>query len=218
VSFTLSDDMDIKVHLTSMLESSMVISEVFYRPSSDQGGDDSEFIEIINTSDQDINLSGYSLKNAVTFTFPQGSTIEANGIFVVCADLALYEANGFKAYQWDSGGLSNLGARIVLENAQGQVSDQVSYILSAPWPEASMGNSIELVDVFSDNSLGNTWVESNLMGGTPGQPNSIGPFHDLRINEFVALPGKMGYFGSEDWIEIYNKGSKALDLGGAVSK
>ena len=69
---------------------------------------------------------------------------------------------------------------------------------------------------FLDNARGENWQKSYREGGSPGRP-TIRRISDLFINEFMAsnhsaVKNEAGNFS--DWIELYNAGDQAVDVGG----
>jgi len=55
----------------------LTITELHFNPSDEQGPDaEFEFIEILNTGDETVDLSGFSLTVAVELTFPAGTLLE----------------------------------------------------------------------------------------------------------------------------------------------
>ena len=69
---------------------SLVINEIHYNPADAQGADaDFEFIELVNTGPDAVNLEGVALEG-VAFTFPAGATIAAGEHIVIAANAASY--------------------------------------------------------------------------------------------------------------------------------
>lgn len=73
-------------------------------------------------------------------------------------------------------GLSGGGERVELISLGG-LHDFVEYDDSAPWPSGpdGGGTTLELIDAGTDNALAGSWAESNVLGGTPGEKNSVSP-------------------------------------------
>ncbi len=78
-----------------------LISEVLYNPFGSTDG--AEFVEIVNPSGSDIDISGYSLADAVTpdefadlRRFPAGTKLGGNQIIVVAQQAVEFEAEFFK--------------------------------------------------------------------------------------------------------------------------
>ena len=161
----------------------IVISEIQYNPNPPQlaGADQylAEFIEITNTTNSVINLSGFSFSAGIDFTFPVGSQIEPGGFaFVIpegagAASSAVY---GFGPndgpighYQ---GRLNDGGETITLIDAVGATVDTVTYNDVNPWATTpdGQGPSLSLADLSLDNVVASSWAPSQSLG-TPGAGN-----------------------------------------------
>lgn len=156
---------------SSLVSSVPVISEIHYHPADDptQGPLPLEFIELHNPGDTSVDLSGWRIANAVTFTFPAGTTL-AGGAYLAVAQnpAALLTQYGAAALGPWTGRLSSTGETIQLLNAASVEIDRVSYKSGFPWPTAAdgAGPSMELVHPGLDNDLGGSWRSS----GTAGSP------------------------------------------------
>src|SRR5687768_12992635 len=154
------------VLLSSGVKGQIVINEI--HPDPDVKTELVEFIELHNASGAAVNLSGWSLSDAVDFAFPSGATIGAGGFAVVTENTNAFRLKfSFSAFGPWIGKLNNSGERIVLRDAGGQIVDEVSYGLGFPWPTVgdSPGNSLELIHPGLDNDLGGSWRAS---GGSSG--------------------------------------------------
>ncbi len=102
----------------------VIFNEVHYNPAD--GG--VEFIELYNTDDETVDLSGYDLAGLATLA--SGTTIEPGGFLVATADLSLFEElyPGVVALEWKQGAvLDDDGQNLVLASDLGEVVDEVSY-------------------------------------------------------------------------------------------
>src|SRR3989304_5697029 len=63
-----------------LLRTDVVIHEIHYNP--DVKTEPVEFIEIYNTGTSIVDLSGWSLVDAVVFPFPEGTTLTPGGLVV----------------------------------------------------------------------------------------------------------------------------------------
>ncbi len=108
-----------------------------------------EWIELHNRSASEVDLSGWSLGDAVTYSFPDGTKIAAGGFLVV-------------SQTQFSGKLSNSDERILLLDAFGTEADAVHYFDGGRWPNSADGggSSLELVDPAADNSKPGVWAAS----------------------------------------------------------
>ena len=157
----------------------IVINEIMYNPSGEQGDDDFyEFLELYNNEDYDVDLSGWNFTAGIEYTFAAETTIGAGDYLVIAKDPAsietYYSITG--VYGPFSGNLGNSGELVQLADADGTVADYVEYADVAPWPTAPDGSgpSLELSEPSADNSLAENWHASSDLGGTPGAVNSAG--------------------------------------------
>jgi lamin tail-like protein/CotH protein len=139
----------------------VVINEIHYEPPDETKQE--EFLELYNAGG-DADLSGWSISDGISYTFPAGTLLGAGQYLVVAENPAALIArfgpmNALGPYQ---GYLSNDGERLVLRNGQGLKVDEVDYRLGFPWPLASGGDgsSMELINPGLDNDLGGSWRAS----------------------------------------------------------
>ncbi len=166
---------------------SILINE-FLAHTEDPGAE--EFIELYNHSNQAVDLSGAYLSDrgdSNKFKIPDGTLIPAGG-FVAYGQSAL----GF--------GLKAEGGRIYLVNAsQTRVIDAVEY--------ESQGNGISL-GRFPDGATS----FYPLKAATRGAANSGPLLGDIVINEIMYNP--ISGLSDDEYVELYNKGSNAVDVSG----
>ncbi|MFT5264614.1 MAG: plastocyanin/DNA/RNA endonuclease YhcR with UshA esterase domain [Polaribacter sp.] len=138
----------------------IVINEIMYNPpSSDLIG---EYIELYNNQNTAIDLAGFEFTQGVEYTFPSLS-IGAGEYLMVASDSVAFEAlYGVPARQWTSGGLSNSGEEIVLEDNLGNQVDVVIYDNNSPYAEIANGEgpSLVLCDPSADNNNPTNWSHS----------------------------------------------------------
>jgi hypothetical protein len=140
-----------------------------------------EFVELSNPGDQDLDVSGWKLSDAVGFTMPEGTTLPAGGYLVVAMNPAALEARyGVTALGPWSGKLNSSGEEIVLSDASGTKMDGVDYKFGFPWPSLidGEGPSAELLNPGLDNDKGSSWRSSGTLTPavavpTPGARNSV---------------------------------------------
>ncbi len=156
----------------------VVINELHYHPSEIvDPGQTLEFLELHNPGVAAVDLSGWTICDGVTFTFPNGANIAAGGYVVVALNpTALLNASGhLTPYQWTPGvNLSNGGERVALCNNVSALIDEVTYDDASPWPVEPDGNgpTLELLNPSLNNALGTSWRRSVNAVGTPGAVNS----------------------------------------------
>ena len=142
----------------------LVISRIHYHPMDlpEINGNQLEFIQINNNGDEDVDLTGYYLRElGITYRFPNGSHLAARDSLVLCSDsstyIQYYNIIPFGEYNRK---LSNKSENIVIADAWGNVIDEVHYADSEPWPTEPDGNGpyLQLIDLDLDNSLPENWT------------------------------------------------------------
>ena len=142
----------------------LVISKIHYHPMDlpEINGNQLEFIQINNNSDEDVDLTGFYLRElGITYRFPNGSHLAARDSLMLCSDsltfVQYYNIIPFGEYNRK---LSNKSENIVIADAWGNIIDEVYYSDSEPWPTEPDGNGpyLQLIDLNSDNSLAENWT------------------------------------------------------------
>lgn len=172
---------------------SPVINEIMYRPGSSYPENTQlEFVELYNPTDAFIDLSGWGFTKGLTYTFPQGVSIPAQGYLVLAANPEALGVNG-SIGPWTSGTLSNGGETLTLSrpdtdsNDGWRTIDSIDYSDEGDWATRdfdeqdgwfwqslsdSAGHSLERRTPFLLVDNGQNWGDSLAAGGTPGAPNS----------------------------------------------
>ncbi len=196
----------------------LVISEIMSKPADRTDGRNLEFVELYNSNPFFHDISGYRLAGDVDYTFPQGAIIPANGFIVIAANpgdvRAVYGLDDvYGPY------LPNLktSGTLRLRDEQGAILLEIPYDDRAPWPAGAegTGHSIVLARPSYGEADPRAWSVSEAAGGSPGtyevyQPS---PLRQVVINEILAHTEDPA---SEDYIELYNRGSQTVDLSGAT--
>ena len=166
--------------------------------------DYADWLELYNKDTAAEDIGGWIISDTgASWTIPAGTTIPAGGYLLIWCDdldeagLALH-AN-FK--------LSSSGDAVILKDGSGQHRD--GYEFDAQTTDVSIGRSPDGTD---------NWV--TIDPPTPGSANDdyVPPQVVVLINEFMAsndvtiADPDFGEFG--DWIELYNPGAEAADIGG----
>jgi hypothetical protein len=162
--------------------SDVVINELMYDPIS--GNDDDQYVELYNRSTNMVNLGGWTLNDAVSFTFPSNTVLVPDSYLVVARNAAHLRANyanlNFTNCLGDfNGKLSHNGERLALTipdttvstNGQGfsvtnlvhiTIND-VTYGSGGRWGQwsAGGGSSLELIDPNSNTRLAANWRDSD---------------------------------------------------------
>jgi hypothetical protein len=142
----------------------LVITKIMYNPNATidfPNSKDLEFIEITNTGNKSVNLTGvYFSGTGFVYQFPAYSEIFPNSTRVLASNSTVFLAKyGFAPFGQFTRNLSNSGARLVMADGFGNVIDSVSYSNLPPWPDADgNGSYLQLTDPFSDNSVASNWT------------------------------------------------------------
>ncbi|HEV8378184.1 MAG TPA: lamin tail domain-containing protein, partial [Tepidisphaeraceae bacterium] len=156
----------------------VVINEIFYHAPNDL--EDLQWIELFNSGDQPVDISGWSLDQGRLFTFPKDTAIAAEGYLVVALSTDQFRLN----YRLPSLGplkkpLKHGGGQIELQNAAGERVDLAKYRDHDPWPASPDGysSSLERICPSASGEIAENWNASPLPpeqprpGGTPGKKN-----------------------------------------------
>jgi hypothetical protein len=176
-----------------ILVSDVVINELMYDPIS--GDDNDQYVELYNRSGSSVDLSRWTLEDAISFTFPTNTMIGAGAYLVVAKSAAqlitnyatLSSANTLGDF---SGKLSHSGERLTLRkydtttstngtiittNVLHIVMDEVTYGPGGRWPELAHagGSSLERIDPAANGRLAPNWAASDETQKAPWSQISI---------------------------------------------
>lgn len=189
----------------------LVITEIHYKPTKRRrmqaidpinagvywkDGDDpsGQFIEILNTGEQSLDLSRWQIvdEGGVLFEFVPGTRIDSGEYIVVCEDAQLVadhyvlddNTQVFGNFR-DLGGLADAGERLTILDELDRVVDTVPYQDSPPWPVGpdQHGVSLECLDPLEPNHRANNWRTGlgytlSGGGGVMGFSSNNGSFED----------------------------------------
>ena len=140
----------------------VVINEVMFNPPGDHRS--GEYIELYNRGDTEVDLTGWRFVEGVNFAFPSGTIIKPGKFLVIAADVQYMS----RVYKLESllgnyrGELSNPGELLRLEDAYGNLVDELDYMNHGDWPDSTKGggSSMELANPWMDNSRPSAWRDS----------------------------------------------------------
>lgn len=162
------------------------ITEISYNPP-ESGTDSLEYVELHNTSDIAIDLSGYIIadNNMDTLT---GGMVPAGGYIITASNVsAISDIFGISALSTPNIALRNGGERVAILDPQGNELDAVEFSPDAPWPTfmdgtAGEGASIELCNLEANGNDGANWraadndlgimLNGKAIKGTPAAANT----------------------------------------------
>ena len=181
---------------TTVMSGALEITEVMTENVTFGGRD---YVEIHNASDAPVSLSGWALSNDEAmprkWIFPE-ETLEPDGYYVI-------ECSGEKSGGGASFTLSSDGTAVLLTNPSGGLACRVD----VPAQRADQAYSL----------LESGWSETS--APTPGRANALSSAdafaYDGQNPSGVYLSEILtASTDSDDWIELYNFSSQAVDLSG----
>ena len=171
----------------------IVINEIMADPNPVLGLPEFEYIEVLNTTEHDINMTNWNLLvGSSSKIFPEG-VIKSGEYIILChKDAELDLQNYGTALTMSSfPSLSNSGQELVIQNVEGEIISSVIY--TDEWYKddykAEGGWSLEQIDPMNPCGGENNWKASeDTRGGTPGQINSINASNpDLSVPELLRI-------------------------------
>lgn len=197
-------------------------------------GDDNEWVELYNASQDTVNILGwrildgvpthlgYYVPETVDYLLAPGEyfTILTSAVGLAATIVNPLIPSTFtpdwNACENTSGnmGLNNDGDMLHLYDSTGVQVDSVDFWNFADdgWPYGAFGGGVtyELIDPLQDNTYGNTgnWQASKVWGGTPGKAAIT---EDLGLPKIV-ITEVMYNDGKGDWFEITNLEADSVDL------
>jgi hypothetical protein len=163
---------------------SIVINEINYNSVDENGAGD--WIELYNWGRVDLDISGWIFRDdddAHAFIIPENTILESDAYLVLCRDSVTFRANHpaiinhFGDFDF---GLGSSGDVVRLFDVFGVLVDSVSFGSDVPWPVEPNGTgpTLELREYHLENINSDAWKSSLVMGGTPGEVNSITTAND----------------------------------------
>ena len=204
----------------SVSDGSVIINEVMADPITGLRDDEDElcdWVELYNTTDRDIPLSGLGLSDnegkPLKWRFPDNAVIPAKGYYIVLCT-GKDRMDRVKKAPHSNFRISAEKETIILADSQGHVLDRV------------MIDNLPLDCSWGRNEAGQMQVFET---PTPSLPNNQSGFNQMDIN--LRAMNKTGVFISEvmasnnsvstypkaentDWIELYNSGNETVNLSG----
>jgi hypothetical protein len=194
----------------------VMINEVLPNPT--YTNDNSEWLELFNYSDDDVDLSSWSLAGE---SFPENTLIPSQGYLVIARDpAALLEEFGVVP------GVVNLNVRLVNSGTTVELAHEASLIDTFVYPSTAGAHSWERrgpncseVEPGQPHSLG---VENParapicFLAEPPAPPAAGTPpaLPNLVISEF--LPDAEGSDIGNEWLEILNAGAEEVVINGEL--
>lgn len=216
----------------------VVINEVAWAGTAASTSD--EWLELHNTTGMPIDLSGWTLSDGGDIAITLNGTVGAGGYFLL-ERTDNTTISDIPADQIYTGGLANTGETLTLRDALGNSVD-IANGNGGPWPAGSTAGFYSMERLGTGPDSDGNWCANdgvtrngldaagNPLNATPHQANSgcasptptatgtftvtvtPAPSGAVVINE-VAWAGTVASTNDE-WIELHNPGSTAIDLSG----
>ncbi len=213
----------------SPCDTTVVINEFLADPAGSDSG--TEWVELYNTGDSDVDLSGWKLEYGASSysgsaSFPDGAVVPAGAYLVVGGDL-VDEVEIVMSLSMGNASEGADGLRLTC--ADGGIADVVVYgdtndegwtdeagdlstVAAAAPSGASLGrdpNGVDTDDSGADFVAFDYASPGAANGGEgPGCPGQ----DDVKINELITNPA--GSDDDKEWVELYNSSGAAVDLTG----
>jgi hypothetical protein len=194
------------------------ITEINYNSPGAGGitGDETEFIELMNTGSQPLNLTDYRFTGGVLFDFPDNYTLAPGARTVVVKNLSAFRArygNAVPVAGQYTDSLDNGGEVVRLVSNVGVVIHDFTY--SDQWFPSTdgAGDTLVINNPHQDLSFWGEaagWSASAAILGTPGTIDDALPKGSLVVSE--VLGSSEG--GARDWIELRNTTGSPIDVSG----
>ncbi len=162
----------------------IVVSEIMYHPQdspadSTYADDDFEFLELQNTEDVPVDLSGFHFAAGIEYVFPEGTVIDAGAYVVLVRNLdafrTRYDTSAMTVVGVYKGACDNDGERLALEGALHEEIFACTYADSWDAVTDGLGYSLVLIDPYdplAQWSLQQSWRASTDPDGSPGAADS----------------------------------------------
>jgi len=159
----------------------LVINEIHYNPNDEiinnetVDGDNFEFIEIKNTSSNNINIAGIKFNLGIEGQILNNTIVEPNGYCIISENAERFEQKyGFAPAGVYSGKLSNGGEEVMLTDPFDNPIDIVEYDDQLPWDTVADNGeySLALIDAILDNNNGFNWATQNT-NVSPNEENTF---------------------------------------------
>ncbi len=195
----------------------VLVNEVMYNPADSEP----EWIEVVNVSNDDINIKNWSVSDVLTtptkdFITNKDVILQPNEYLVIAKDTSFNSAHPevtAKVLFSNFGTLGNTSDGIIIYDFRDGIIDSLFY--RSLWG-GRKGFSLERISLEKETNNSTNWTTSlNPNGSTPGEPNSIGNVpdyerNDLVINEIMFDPDT----DNSEFVEFLNISGESLSVGG----
>ena len=169
------------------VEAEIMVSEVMYHPRpisnlEPEEAETGEFIELLNTGSQTVDLSGFHFDRGITYRFPDGTRIQPGEFLVIARNpVALISESPLSdALGPYLGSLSNSSETIRLNTALDQPLFSFRYQSKGHWPASPDGLSKRATSIWPFSSVASMtyvtvvagWLTCNVRLPARGTPST----------------------------------------------
>lgn len=198
-------------------EKTIIINEVMYAPA----GGEPEWIELVNISEQPIDIKDWSVSDILTTPtkiFITNSSLEIlpGEYFVIAKDTSFYNfysGVNYKVILKIFGSLGNTEDGVMIYDFRNGIIDSLLY--KSSWGGKN-GYSLERLSFNLPTNDSSNWITSlSTNRSTPGKVNSINNIpqykrNDIVINEIMFEPD----IDNSEFIEFLNLSNDSINIGG----
>lgn len=202
----------------SSRNTSLVITEIMYRPIERTDGKVGDFVELYNSGPVRVDVGGYKLAGSINYTFPNDTSLEAGELVVVAPRPD--DVKAIYGFSQAKGGfnsrLNNRSGSVRLLHRNGAILLEALYDSNPPYPPTADGAGHSLILAYPSYGERDprAWAASSFIGGSPGT-HEIERQDDgaaLRINEILAHTDEP----QVDFVELFNHSPQIADLSGWI--
>ena len=206
------------IHATTVTEGALIINEIMADPRSgllDEDGELVDWLELYNTTSQNISLDNYALSNnpakPLKWHFPEGAVVPAGGYYLVFCS-GKDRDYGPTSIAHASFKISAERDTIVLSDSRGRVVDRVTVdnlAVDHTWGRNSQNE-------WQDFSLGTPGYANNAQGTAQAEqlmralnPTGVIITEAMASNRTTVLGESID---TVDWVELYNTSNETVYL------
>lgn len=173
-----------------------------------------EWIELVNVTNQQIDLAGWKIKDASGAIIPLSNDFEQNEFLVFAESLTDFPNQSCLELPINWTALNNSSETLLLLDLSEQVIDSISYD-SQTW-DIQTGKSLERISLVENTTQLTNWKSSLAeLGGTPCETNSFAGLEtnqkgDVLFSELLPAPNS----DEAEWFELFNNTEKDVNLKG----